>query len=59
MPMLGHTTATFSIIESSISMDDDFFSVAMTMPFDATENEERIGGYYYEDTFNPKTCGPL
>jgi hypothetical protein len=33
--MLGHITATFSSMESSIKIDDDFFSVAMTMPFDA------------------------
>lgn len=45
--MLGHTTATFSIIESSISIEEDFFSVAMTMPFDAAENEGAIGGHYY------------
>jgi hypothetical protein len=35
IPMLGHITATFSSIESSIKIDDDFFSVAMTIPLDA------------------------
>ena len=35
IPMLGHMTATFSSIESSINIDDDFFSVAITIPFDA------------------------
>lgn len=36
MPMLGQMTDTLSIIESSMRMDEDFFSVAMTMPLDAT-----------------------
>lgn len=38
IPMLGHMTATFSSIESSIKIEDDFFSVAITIPLDATEN---------------------
>lgn len=33
MPMLGQIVATFSITESSIRIDDVFFSVAITMPF--------------------------
>jgi hypothetical protein len=37
--MLGHITATFSSTESSIKIDDDFFSVAMTIPLDATRRE--------------------
>jgi hypothetical protein len=35
IPMFGHITATFSSIESSIKIDDDFFSVAITIPLDA------------------------
>jgi hypothetical protein len=35
IPILGHMTATFSSIESSIKIDDDFFSVAITIPLDA------------------------
>ncbi len=35
IPMLGHMTATFSSIESSIKIDDDFFSVAITIPLEA------------------------
>jgi hypothetical protein len=34
-PILGQITATFSIIESSIRIEDDFFSVAITIPLDA------------------------
>ena len=30
--MFGQIMATFSIMESSIRMEGDFFSVAMTMP---------------------------
>ena len=33
MPMLGQIVATFSMTESSIRIDDVFFSVAITMPF--------------------------
>lgn len=60
-PMFGHTTATFSIIESSMRIDEDFFSVAITMPFEAgTISYEivhfRVGVNY---TFNPQTCCPL
>jgi hypothetical protein len=32
MPMLSQTMATFSIEESSMSVEADFFSVAMTTP---------------------------
>jgi hypothetical protein len=35
IPILGHMTATFSSIESSIKIDDDFFSGAITIPLDA------------------------
>jgi len=35
--MLGEITATFSITESSIRIEDVFFSVAITMPFVAIE----------------------
>ena len=38
MPMFGHMTDTLSIIESSMRMEEDFFSVAMTMPFDAAHS---------------------
>ena len=41
MPMFGHMTATFSITESSMRMDEDLRSVAMTIPFDAGEDDER------------------
>ena len=37
IPMFGQITATRSIIESSTRMEDDFFSVAITIPFDADE----------------------
>jgi hypothetical protein len=37
MPILGQMTATLSSIESSIRIDDNFFSVAMTIPLDAEE----------------------
>lgn len=33
--MFGQTTATLSSMESSMSIDDDFFSVAITIPFEA------------------------
>src|ERR1700733_9035113 len=63
IPMLGHITATFSSIESSIRIDDDFFSVAMTIPFEATQNmsewpvrADTIGRYI---TLNTETCCPL
>ena len=36
IPMFGQMTATFSMTESSMRMDEDFFSVAMTMPLDAS-----------------------
>lgn len=32
MPILGHITETLSSIEESISNDEDFFSVAITIP---------------------------
>jgi hypothetical protein len=35
MPMLGQMAATLSNMESSINIEDDFFSVAMTIPFEA------------------------
>jgi len=38
-PILGQTTATFSIIESSIKIEDDFFSVAMTIPLEAAGDD--------------------
>jgi hypothetical protein len=33
IPMLGQIVATFSMTESSIRIDEVFFSVAMTIPF--------------------------
>ena len=42
IPMLGHITATFSSIESSIKIDDDFFSVAITIPFDAYRKDVEL-----------------
>lgn len=41
--MLGHMTATFSSIESSIKIDDDFFSVAITIPLEAYEKDVELG----------------
>ena len=46
IPMFGQMTETLSIIESSMSIEEDFFSVAITMPFEAT-----AGGYEL-----PQTC---
>lgn len=37
MPMLGQMTATFSMTASSMRIEDDLRSVAMTMPFEAVE----------------------
>jgi hypothetical protein len=33
IPMFGHTTETLSSMDSSMRIDDDFFSVAITIPF--------------------------
>lgn len=56
-PILGQTTATFSIIESSIKIEDDFFSVAMTIPLEATEDDGPVicGKSKLIRTFNAKT----
>lgn len=35
MPMFGQMTAIRSIMESSTRIEEDFFSVAITIPFDA------------------------
>ncbi len=43
IPMLGHMTATFSSIESSIKIDEDFFSVAITIPLEAYEKDVELG----------------
>ena len=63
IPMLGHITATFSSIESSIRIDDDFFSVAMTIPLEATRNmSEQLGRADAIEryiTLNTETCCPL
>lgn len=37
MPIFGQMTATLSIIESSMRIEEDFFSVAITMPLEAFE----------------------
>jgi hypothetical protein len=42
IPILGHMTATFSSIESSIKIDDDFFSVAITIPLDANGKDVQV-----------------
>ena len=39
IPMFGQITATRSIIESSTRMEEDFFSVAITIPFEADERD--------------------
>lgn len=56
IPIFGHTTATFSIMESSIKMEDDFFSVAMTMPLDAARgNQPAICNKGRQSTFDTET----
>lgn len=40
--MFGQTTAIRSIIESSTRMEEDFFSVAITIPFDADERDRDL-----------------
>ena len=40
--MFGQTTAIRSIIESSTRMEEDFFSVAITIPFDAGERDRDL-----------------
>lgn len=56
IPIFGHTTATFSIMESSIRMEDDFFSVAMTIPLDAArQNQLVIWNESRQSTFNAET----
>lgn len=39
MPMFGQMTETLSSIDSSMRMEEDFFSVAMTIPFDAVARQ--------------------
>lgn len=39
IPMLGQITATLSTTESSMRIEEVFFSVAITMPFDAEGTE--------------------
>jgi hypothetical protein len=39
MPMFGQIMHTFSIIDVSINSDDDFFSVAITIPFVAAHRQ--------------------
>lgn len=64
IPILGHMTATFSSIESSIRIDDDFFSVAITMPLDAYGKDvvSRLNGranQTEQHTFDTEACCPL
>jgi len=42
MPMLGQMTETLSIIDESMSSDDDFFSVAITIPLVAVVESYRV-----------------
>jgi len=42
IPMFGQITAIRSIIESSTRMEEDFFSVAITIPFDADERDRDL-----------------
>jgi hypothetical protein len=44
MPIFGQMTETLSSMDSSIRMEDDFFSVAMTMPFVADPNHQHWYG---------------
>lgn len=46
MPILGQITATLSSIESSMRIEEDFFSVAMTIPLEA---EDIVGSCYHYD----------
>ena len=41
-PMFGQITETLSSMEESISNEEDFFSVAITMPFEAAMIEMMI-----------------
>lgn len=64
IPILGHMTATFSSIESSIRIDDDFFSVAITMPLDAYGKDvvSRLNGranQTEQHTFDTEACCSL
>jgi hypothetical protein len=63
IPMLGHMTATFSSIESSIKIDDDFFSVAITIPLDAygkdVESQLNRRANQRKHTFDTEACCPL
>jgi len=64
IPMLGHMTATFSSIESSIKIDDDFFSVAITIPLDALRDRRsgrfnRGANQRKQHTFDTEACCPL
>lgn len=44
MPILGQISETFSMEESSMSGEDDFFSVAITMPLVAGRRSGGGGG---------------
>jgi hypothetical protein len=63
IPIFGHMTATFSSIESSIKIDDDFFSVAITIPLDAygKDVERRFNrrANQSKHTFDTEACCPL
>ena len=59
--MFGQITATFSITESSIRIEDVFFSVAITMPFVAIElfSLRELNRGNSVRTFDPQTCCAL
>jgi len=65
IPILGETTATRSIIESSTRIEEDFFSVAITIPFDADERSFQPRFLQGQDetnrghTFDTQTSRPL
>ena len=58
MPIFGQTIATLSSIESSIKMEEDFFSVAMTMPLDATDMRESIADELLSKPLIPRLVVP-
>jgi hypothetical protein len=41
MPMFGQMTETLSTMDSSMRIEDDFFSVAITIPLVAGDPESR------------------
>jgi hypothetical protein len=58
MPIFGHMTATLSIIESSMRIEEDFFSVAITIPLEAFGDIRVMEGYdKMSCTLDAEACG--